>query len=215
MALLLALFYLEPGLPHFGWNPEMMVVSIDGFPILLQTFKTSVDSSLQDMKAKMDELFQACQWDDILAYINFQTNPNNAGNWLFSIVQGKYVTNAGNLWEWFASLNELSSIMFYCIVLTWEGEARATYVKMDGAPMNICDFLQAVDFEIVDEEDAGLLAIHDAFNHSRSLLNAESQFQSGVQKPPPESHSTELNYEKKLFNRLLGPLKTTIHNATQ
>jgi hypothetical protein len=106
--------------------------------------------------------------------------------------------------------------------------------------------ISKVDFEIVDEEDAGLLAIHDAFNHSQSVAEAHyalqstnvlmeisytavssmqrvrkrwhttiGQFQSGAQKPPPESHSAELNYEKKLFNRLLGPLKTTIHNVTQ
>jgi hypothetical protein len=44
-------------------------------------FKTSIDSSLQDLKAKMDELFWACQWDDILAYIDSLTDPNNPGNW--------------------------------------------------------------------------------------------------------------------------------------
>jgi hypothetical protein len=106
--------------------------------------------------------------------------------------------------------------------------------------------ISKVDFEIVDEEDAGLLAIHNAFKHSQLVAEAHyalqstnalieishtavssmqrvskrwhtiiGQFQSGAQKPPPESHSAELNYEKKLFNRLLGPLKTTIHNATQ
>jgi hypothetical protein len=81
MAFLSALSYSEPGLPRFGWNPEMTVVSIDGFPISLQTFKTSVNSSLLDMKTKMDELFRNCRWDDILAHIDSRTDPNNPGNW--------------------------------------------------------------------------------------------------------------------------------------
>jgi hypothetical protein len=81
MALLSALSYSEPGLPRFGWNAEMTVVSIDGFPIPLKTFRESVDSSLHDMKAKMDELFLGCQWDDILHYIDSRTDANNPGNW--------------------------------------------------------------------------------------------------------------------------------------
>ncbi|KAG2740332.1 P-loop containing nucleoside triphosphate hydrolase protein [Suillus brevipes Sb2] len=326
----------------------------------------------------MDELFRACQWDDILAYIDSRTDPNNPGNWftdrpqstdqntsvfnfkengwdkyrrrllehlardprLFSLRSPFANSCPGNLWEWFASLNELSSIMFYCVVSTWGGGARGTecdhlkfevdgqgarqifilnglvtvsttYVKtasiqghgkliarcpshsasrlllvvlgviypaaaelatfvmsvekaksylsyvfiQDGVPMNTRDFSQAVgavtqrylgralgmrdwrqlmstmlvniskvDFGIVDEEDAGLLAIHDAFGHSQSVAEAHYALQStnalteishtavsSMQRVSKRWHATI----EKLFDRLLGPLKTTIHNATQ
>ncbi|KAG1720862.1 uncharacterized protein EDB91DRAFT_1088677 [Suillus paluster] len=400
MALLSALSYSEPGLPRFGWNAEMTVVSIDGFPIPLKTFKNSVNSSLDDLKAKMDELFRGCQWDDILLHIDSRTDPNNPGNWftdrpqsadqktsvfsfkengwdkyqrrllehlardprLFSRVKGEYVVNAGNVWEWLAVLNELSSIMFYCVVSTWGGGARGTecdhlkfqvdgqgdrqifilnglvtisttYVKTasiqghgkliarcpshsasrlllvvlgviypaaaelatfvmsvekakaylsyvflhDGTPMNTHDFSQSigaitqrylgralgmrdwrqlmstmliniskVDFGIVDEEDAGLLAIHDAFGHSQSVAEAHyalqstnalteishtavasmqrvskrwhatiGQLQNGAKEASFDLHSAERDHEEQLFDRLLGPLKTTIHSATQ
>ncbi|KAG1855080.1 hypothetical protein C8R48DRAFT_776481 [Suillus tomentosus] len=400
MALLSALSYSEPGLPRFAWNPEMTVVSIDGFPIPLKTFKHSVDLSLDDMKAKMDELFRGCQWDDILHYIDSHTDPNNPGNWFtdspqsadqktsvfnfkqngwdkyrrrliehlardprfFSRVDGKYEVNAGNAWEWITLLNELSCIMFYCVVSTWGGGARGTecdhlkfqvdgqgdrqvfilnglltisttYVKTasiqshgkliarcpshstsrlllvvlgvlypaaaeiasfimsvdkakaylsyvflhDGIPMDTHKFSQSigaitqrylgralgmrdwrqlmstmliniakVNFGIIDEEDAPLLAIHDAFGHSQSVAEAHyalqttnalteishtavssmqrvskrwhttiGQLENGAKGVSNEQSSVTRDHEEQLFDRLLRPLKTTIHSATR
>jgi hypothetical protein len=50
MAFLSTLSYTEPGLPRFGWNPKMTVLSIDRFALPLNKFRTSIESSLLDMK---------------------------------------------------------------------------------------------------------------------------------------------------------------------
>ncbi|KAG1777585.1 hypothetical protein EV702DRAFT_1197204 [Suillus placidus] len=199
MALLSALSYSEPGLPHFSWNAEMTVVSIDRFHIPLQTFKNSVNSLLNDLKAKMDELFQGCQWDDILLHIDSHTDPNNPGNWftdrpqsadqktsvfsfkengwhkyqgrllehlakdasLFSRVKGEYVVNAGNVWEWIAVLNELSSIMFYCVASTWGGGACGTE----------CDHLK---FQVNGQGDRQIFILNGLLTISTTYIKTAS-----------------------------------------
>jgi hypothetical protein len=81
MAFLSALSYTEPGLPRFGWNPEMTVLSIDGFPLPLNKFKASIESSLLDMQEMMDTLFHGCPWQDILDYIDHRTDPTDSDKW--------------------------------------------------------------------------------------------------------------------------------------
>lgn len=81
MAFLSTLSYTEPGLPRFGWNPEMTVLSIDGFALPLNKFKDSIESSLLDMKQMMDKLFLKCPWQDILDYIDSRTDPTDPNNW--------------------------------------------------------------------------------------------------------------------------------------
>ncbi|KAG0698110.1 hypothetical protein DFH29DRAFT_878238 [Suillus ampliporus] len=78
MAFLSTLSYTEPGLPRFGWNPEMTVLSINGFALPLNKFKASVESSLLDM---MDSLFHSCPWQDILDYIDHHTDPTDSDKW--------------------------------------------------------------------------------------------------------------------------------------
>jgi hypothetical protein len=59
----------------------MTVLSIDGFPLPLNKFKASVESSLLDMQEMMDTLFHGCPWQDILDYIDHRTDPTDSDKW--------------------------------------------------------------------------------------------------------------------------------------
>jgi hypothetical protein len=59
----------------------MTVLSIDGFPIPLEKFRNSIESTINHMKKTMDQLFRGCIWEDILQHIDKRTNPDNPGDW--------------------------------------------------------------------------------------------------------------------------------------
>jgi len=62
IAFLSTLSYTEPGLPRFRWNRKMTVLSIDVFVLLLNKFRTSIESSLLDMK-ETRHAKRAWDWD--------------------------------------------------------------------------------------------------------------------------------------------------------
>jgi hypothetical protein len=83
MKFLSSLAYSEQHVGRFIWNEGHTVVSIDGFPVPMETFVKGIHSSIETMKSLVHELFRGCAYQDILDHIKSccVLDETNATSW--------------------------------------------------------------------------------------------------------------------------------------
>ncbi|KAH7908979.1 hypothetical protein BJ138DRAFT_1103052 [Hygrophoropsis aurantiaca] len=108
MALISSLAHNEHELPRFMWNADYDVLSIDGFPISLPTFRQSIEDTISSINNRVSQLCRGCPVDDLMSHIDSRTNPHAATLWFRdrpqNLAQGASVFNEeGNAFRGFDS----------------------------------------------------------------------------------------------------------------
>ncbi|KAK1216765.1 hypothetical protein PQX77_020604, partial [Marasmius sp. AFHP31] len=73
------LAFKQPAISRFQWNQGKSTLSIDGQPVSILEFFTSLKDTIKEVKNLIGDIFGDCPSEDILKIINSRTIPTKAG----------------------------------------------------------------------------------------------------------------------------------------